>query len=67
MKNEQIMLPSKCAPQELSNEWSYQYNLLTIFNRLGNFCVLPLVTDKSPSVLLKELGTVAKVCEAKRK
>jgi hypothetical protein len=44
------MVPSKSAPQELFNEWSCQY-VSIIFNSLGNFRVLLLVTEVTIAVL----------------
>jgi hypothetical protein len=37
------MVPSESAPQELSNEWSYQYVSTKVFVAIS--VVLPLVTE----------------------
>jgi hypothetical protein len=42
--SKKVMVPLESTPQELSNEWSCHY-VSTILNILGNFCVLPLVTE----------------------
>jgi hypothetical protein len=40
---EKLMVPSEIAPQELSNVHVSGFRQSKIF--LGNFCVLPLVTE----------------------